>query len=238
MQYKTYKKEDPYSYALGAFPAMEVLKQKPELIQEMILSERFTDLENLEASLASKGINYIVSDKQLARIANKGNIYMAAVFQKRLPLARDNNHIVLVNPGDMGNMGTIMRTMAAFSYRDLILIGGGCDPYHPKTVRSSMGALFYLHMSSFPTIQDYLNAFPQRDLYPFMLSETATSLMELHPEGVHSLIFGNEGSGLPAEFAEIGKAVMIPQSHAVDSLNLTIAAGIAMYYFTEGEVLD
>ena len=48
----------------------------------------------------------------------------------------------------------------------------------------------------------------------------------------YSLIFGNEGSGLPAEFAGYGQPVRIESNDRVDSLNLAIAAGIAMYEFS------
>ena len=48
---------------------------------------------------------------------------------------------------------------------------------------------------------------------------------------IYSLIFGNEGSGLPAEFAAAGQAVRIESNDRVDSLNLGIAAGIGIYQF-------
>jgi TrmH family RNA methyltransferase len=50
----------------------------------------------------------------------------------------------------------------------------------------------------------------------------------------YTLIFGNEGSGLPAEFASFGQPVRIESNDKVDSLNLAIAAGIAIYGFAGG----
>lgn len=47
-----------------------------------------------------------------------------------------------------------------------------------------------------------------------------------------TLIFGNEGSGLPSDFAKIGQAVRIPSNEKIDSLNLSIAAAIGIYSFT------
>ena len=47
-----------------------------------------------------------------------------------------------------------------------------------------------------------------------------------------ALIMGNEGSGLPPEFARIGQPVRIPHSDAIDSLNLSVAAAIGMYAFS------
>ena len=52
----------------------------------------------------------------------------------------------------------------------------------------------------------------------------------MHPRS--TLIFGNEGRGLPAEFARRGQPVRIPSNDRIDSLNLAIAAGIGIYCFT------
>ena len=48
-----------------------------------------------------------------------------------------------------------------------------------------------------------------------------------------SLIFGNEGAGLPAGFGRMGQAVRIPHSGDIDSLNLSVAAAIGMYAMKE-----
>ena len=50
-----------------------------------------------------------------------------------------------------------------------------------------------------------------------------------------TLIFGNEGRGLPPEFAKVGRPVRIPSNDQVDSLNLAIAAGIGIYAFLDKE---
>ena len=60
------------------------------------------------------------------------------------------------------------------------------------------------------------------------------NLCDIHPQGTFSLIFGNEAAGLPQEFAGIGTSVVIPHSDKIDSLNLPVAAGTAMYEATKG----
>ena len=47
----------------------------------------------------------------------------------------------------------------------------------------------------------------------------------------YSLVFGNEGAGLPPEFASMGQSVIIPNSDEIDSLNLSVAAAIGVYAF-------
>ena len=81
-------------------------------------------------------------------------------------------------------------------------------------------------------IDEYRAEFPERMLYPFMLDASVPlgKIREI-PE-VYSLVFGNEGSGLPAEFASMGRAVRIGSNNKVDSLNLAVAAGVGIYYFS------
>ena len=81
---------------------------------------------------------------------------------------------------------------------------------------------------------EYRQEFAARQLYPFMLDASVPLgevLREKLPE-TWSLVFGNEGSGLPAEFSGYGQPVRIESNDKVDSLNLAIAAGIAIYEFT------
>ena len=106
------------------------------------------------------------------------------------------------------------------------------DVFDPRTVRASMGSLFRLRVRVYDSFEDYRADFPDRALYPFML-DASVPLREIReiPEQ-YSLVFGNEGSGLPAEFASMGQAVRIESNDKVDSLNLAVAAGVGIYYFS------
>jgi TrmH family RNA methyltransferase len=63
--------------------------------------------------------------------------------------------------------------------------------------------------------------------------DAKVSLHDICPQGNFSLIFGNEAAGLPPEFSSVGTSVIIPHSDRIDSLNLPIAASIAMYEATK-----
>jgi TrmH family RNA methyltransferase len=97
-----------------------------------------------------------------------------------------------------------------------------------------MGAMFRLRICEFESFSDYEAAFPGRKLYPFML-DGAEELSKAAPFApvAHSLIFGNEARGLDASFQAKGQSVIIPQSRELDSLNLSVAASIAMYAFKQ-----
>ena len=245
MDIKTYKKEADYSYTLGAFPTFELIDAMPGCVEEIIVHSSFTDRDRLEEKAGR--IPVTENNKLISKLSDKENVYVIGVFKKfSCTLDPDRRHIVLVNPGNMGNLGTIIRTACGFGYYDLAVIEPAADVFNPKTVRASMGSLFRIRHEKFAGFNEYAarycgfsadtvkagNDELQRRLYPFML-DGSCSLRDADMPGNDrfSLIFGNEATGLPSEYSGYGQPVRIEQTEFVDSLNLTIAAGIGMYAF-------
>ncbi len=232
---EVYRSELDYSYAPGVFPSMECLLHRPESVRRLLVHSSAAGREGvgkLTALAAELRIRIEEADRALGRISGKENCYAAAVFGKfRDELRKDRPHTVLHRPGDSGNAGTILRTALGFGMEDVALIRPCVDVFDPRTVRASMGSLFRLRVRVYDSFEEYRAEFPERPLYPFML-DASIPLREIRkiPE-VYSLVFGNEGSGLPAEFASMGQPVRIESNDKVDSLNLAIAAGIGIYYF-------
>ena len=141
--------------------------------------------------------------------------------------------MVLVNPSNAGNMGTIMRSCLGFGVRDLAIIPPAVDHFDPKVIRASMGAAASVRTEVFASFEEYSARFPDNKLYPFML-DGSTKLHETVIEKPFSLIMGNEATGLPPEFSKIGRPIRIDHSNAIDSLNITIAASIGLYEATKG----
>lgn len=238
-QIKPYKGKYDYSYTLGAFPTYELINNKPEWVREVYMHSGFTDSEKLKQTCMEKGIKVYVNDKLISRLSDKENVYVIGVYKKAsLPLNERNSHIMLVNPGNMGNVGTIIRTAIAFGIHDLAIISPGVDIHNPKVVRGSMGALFHMNIEYFSCFEEYSMRFctDSRECYSFMLTadEQLTVANCPKPE-LYTLIFGNEATGLSESYADFTNPIIIPQSPEVDSLNLTIAAGIGMYMFTAGK---
>ena len=231
-----YKGGLDYSYAPGIFPSMECLAYRPRDVRRLLVHSSAAGREGVDrlCALAEKHhIRIEEADRALARISGKENCYAAAVFGKfedEPDPARP--HVVLHNPGDSGNIGTILRTALGLGIGDVALIRPCADLFDPKTVRASMGAVFRLRVRVYDRFEDYRAAYPERKLYPFML-DASVPLQEAVKEkpAVWTLVFGNEGRGLPAEFARLGQAVRIESNDKVDSLNLAMAAGIGMYEF-------
>ena len=232
---KKYKKDFSHSYALGPFPTFELLRRRPEQALAVYFRADFHDQEKLQALCAQLGVPCQCSAKALERISQKEVCYAAGTFLKypgQLDPAAP--HAALVQPGDMGNLGTIQRTLLGFGVKNLALIGGGADRWNPKAIRASMGAAFRLEVEEFPDFPAYLNAYGQgRDIFPFMLDGGQVLTPESCPlSGCYTLVFGNEATGLPPEYRQYGQSLFIAQSREVDSLNLAVAVAVGAWVFT------
>ena len=195
---QAYSRDLPYSYALGLFPASELMKKRPELARRLLVSSKAENSEGLAALrvlCSRRQVREEQADKALARVSGKENCFAAVVF-------------ALIRPA--------------------------ADAFDPHVVRASMGAIFGLNVRYYDNFEAYREEFPHHALYPFML-DASMPLDEAsaEPRTPFSLIMGNEGSGLPPEFAHMGQAVRIPHSDEIDSLNLSVAAAIGMYVFAE-----
>lgn len=230
-KYKRYNKKSEYSYTLGAFPTIELLQSDKE-IEAVFIDENYKDKEKLIDILNEKNIYYEISGKTIRRIANKDKTLVIAAFKKESqPVLKNKNHVVLHEISDMGNLGTIMRSMLAFSVKDLVLVGNVADYFNPKVIRASMGAFFKLRISHYENMEEYLRDH-KNNLYLFMLSlDEKDSIYRKKVEEPFALVMGNEASGLPNGFEKYGEKVFIPQSKDVDSLNLPIATSIGLYEF-------
>lgn len=233
---KPYKKEFEYSYALGAFPTIELLKKAPKTVIGVYIHSSFTDRAHVESLCAAYGIPVWNQDKMIAKLSDKENVFVIGVFRKyECELDGAAPHLMLVNPSNMGNAGTIFRTCLAFGIHDVAIITPAVDYLNPKVIRASMGAVFSLRIACFDSFEEYQRNYcsdTNRELYSFMLTAKEQLTVETCPKpDCYTLIFGNEATGLPEEYAEFTNSIIIPQSAEVDSLNLTIAVGIGAYMF-------
>ena len=232
---KAYDSELEYSYAAGVFPSLQLMAAAPERAMRLLLSAdaQGEGVEKLRALCRERRVREEVADKALSRISGKQNCFAAVVFRKwQAELSADQPHVVLHHPMDEGNLGTIQRTMLGLGILDIAVIRPAADPFDPRVVRASMGAIFSLRLAQYDDFESYRTRYPAHALYPFML--TGSTTLEQAVKQVRTpfaLVFGNEGAGLPDGFAALGQAVRIPHSDAIDSLNLAVAAAIGAYAF-------
>ena len=136
---KKYQKKFDYSYAFGTYPTIDLLKHKRESVLKVLLNSHHDGSEGVQEvqRLCSElGIKIEVQDRAIEKIAFKENTYTVGVFKKyECELDSERKHLVLVEPRNMGNLGTIIRTMLGFNVRNLAIIRPAADIFDPKVVR-------------------------------------------------------------------------------------------------------
>lgn len=143
-------------------------------------------------------------------------------------------HIVLEGIQDPGNVGTIIRTAAAFNIKSVILTGACADPYNPKTIRATMGALFRQRLS----VMDFGGIIDLKlkglRFYGASLGCDSLDIRDIKLENC-AVAIGSEGRGLSEEILKLcdGK-IIIPMAPQSESLNAAVAAAIVMWEASKG----
>lgn len=128
---------------------------------------------------------------------------------------------------DPGNLGTILRTLAWFGGFRCLLSPGSVDPYNPKVVRASMGAIFHINLELEVSLASLNQRFPKiacLDIQGQPLSAPAFQQFNCY-------LFGNEARGIPREqLSQINtEAFSIQGGGAIESLNLATAVNMCAY---------
>lgn len=154
-----------------------------------------------------------------------------AVFEKASLPVSDKKSAVLILEGiqDPGNMGTLLRCAVAFGIKCVVAVS--CtDPYNPKTVRASMGAVFKMPCISFGNIDSAVEyARELCDLVVATALHTDSVSIEEVDTSHAAIMIGSEGRGLSERAIELAdKKVIIPIEN-IESLNASVAGAICMY---------
>lgn len=159
--------------------------------------------------------------------APQGALFICALPPRRT-LKIGKRCLVLDGIQDPGNVGTILRTADAMDI-PVVLSSGCADPYNPKTVRASMGAI----LRNPPQMADrdaiiQLCKENQIPIYSTALSERAEDLRQSPLDG--AVVIGSEGHGVCAEYLEVSdRELIIPMSARCESLNAATAATIVLW---------
>jgi TrmH family RNA methyltransferase len=150
-----------------------------------------------------------------------------AVYEQRWDAAVGPLCVYLHGVGDPGNVGTVLRSAAAFG-ASCVAFGPGCaDPHSPKAVRASMGAIFAVPIA---WIADPAGLPGELIALDAGAQETLRGPAGEHEQAV-TLLIGAERDGLPAEvIAASDRVARIPI--LTESLNAAMAATVALYEMT------
>lgn len=176
---------------------------------------------------------YSLPDSLFSKISDTANpqgilcIYPIPSFGG-LSLKTDGRYIALENLQDPANFGAISRTAEAFGI-DGIIMQGGCDPYSPKSLRASMGALLRIPIYQTDSITELFKS-QKIKTYAAVVSDDAKSLSTIKFECGSAIVIGNEANGISENTAKCCDCrLTIPMVGKAESLNASVAAAILMW---------
>ena len=157
------------------------------------------------------------------------DVLFVCKIPERGDFVNGGKYIVIEEVQDPGNVGTIMRTARAMGYDCVILLPGCADLYGPKTVRSTMGAIF--RQNAIEADIEFLKELKNSGvtLMGAALAEDSVDIRTVNFENF-AVCIGSEGRGLSKELLDIcDKKIIIPMMQECESLNAAMAAGIIMW---------
>lgn len=186
-------------------------------------------LENEDINLDVKKV-YVTKNILNKLSSLNSNIKYIGVARKFIPKGYGNRLILLDNLQDPGNLGTIIRSAAAFNI-DTIILGNNCvDLYNDKVIRASEGMIFHVDCLR----KDLTSLIIELKNNNYMMIGTDVNegkvLNTFKFPLKFAIIIGNEGNGISLEIKNlVDKNIYIPMNKKTESLNASIAASIIMY---------
>ncbi len=157
---------------------------------------------------------------------------IVAMERPKIPMwdPKKSASALIVATQNPANLGACLRSAAAFGVKNVICLKEAASPYHPRTVRGSMGLVFDLNITKGPSIRELAKTLaenPELTKRLVALDMDGTELSKFKWPKDALILIGEEGAGVPESFA--GERVRIPMQSGVESLNAAVSAGIALY---------
>lgn len=174
-----------------------------------------------------------INDRQMAQLADtrtpQGILAVVPMPDNDLePVPEPGEKAIYLHEvQDPGNLGTILRTLAWFGGFRCLLSPGSVDPYNPKVVRASMGAIFHVPLEtevSLSSLNHRYKSIACLDLQGEKLTAKSFTRHDCY-------LFGNEARGVPGEaLARLAATpYTIPGKGEIESLNLASAVNMCAY---------
>jgi TrmH family RNA methyltransferase len=134
---------------------------------------------------------------------------------------RDAVVVALDGVQDPGNVGTIVRLAAAFDAAGVALLPGCADPFGPKAIRASAGAILTVPVANVTQAELFATRLP-------LVAAAGDGLPVDPPARAAILVFGSEGAGVSPELRARATAIAVATSGRVESLNVAASAAILL----------
>ncbi len=239
---KNIKKLKEKKYRLDTY-IVEGIKMVKEAISENQEIELIAIREDFKIDFDTKKIKIVtISNKIFNDISDvKTPQGILAVIKKNQNNQIETNSdyiLALDSLQDPGNMGTIIRTADSANINQIIINKTTVDPYSPKVIRSTMGAIYRTNIIEVEDLKATLKEMKSKGFQIITTDLKATqSIYDINYNNKTVVVIGNEANGVSQEILQTAdKKVIIPMLGKTESLNASIAASIMIYEYVRQKI--
>ena len=239
---KNIKKLKEKKYRLDSY-IVEGIKMVKEAINENQEIALIAIREDFKIDFDTKKIKTVtISNKIFNDISDvKTPQGILAVIKKNQnnQIETNSNYILALDSlQDPGNMGTIIRTADSANINQIIINKTTVDPYSPKVIRSTMGAIYRTNIIEVEDLKTTLKEIQSKGFQIITTDLKATqSIYDINYNNKTVVVIGNEANGVSQEILQTAdKKVIIPMLGKTESLNASIAASIMIYEYVRQKI--
>ncbi len=228
----------------GARAIGQIASVDPKAIEEILTTDK-----NLVPADAGSSAIHLISSKQSVRISStkspQGIIAVAHIpndyYSDGLPSSAGNKILCLDDVQDPGNVGTLIRTAAAFGFEGVILSAKSADAFSPKVVQAAAGVYGALWLRRpHSEMVDTLSRLRKSGYAVVSACAQGHPFFRTLGKRPFLLVLGNEGNGISEQIRDSSDYLLsIPiKPVAAESLNVGVAGGICMYLLSGNAFCD
>ena len=239
---KNIKKLKEKKYRLDSY-IVEGIKMVKEAISENQEIALIAIREDFKIDFDTKNIKIVtISNKIFNDISDvKTPQGILAVIKKNQNNQIETNQeyiLALDSLQDPGNMGTRIRTADSANINQIIINKTTVDPYSPKVIRSTMGAIYRTNIIEVEDLKATLKEMKSKGFQIITTDLKATqSIYDINYNNKTVVVIGNEANGISQEILQTAdKKVIIPMLGKTESLNASIAASIMIYEYVRQKI--
>ena len=235
---KKYRDEENKYIVEGIKMVKEAIIENAK-IDKIVVCEDCVNDGTIEKELLYEIAKYnciYVSEKVFSSITDVSNPQgiLTVIERNNADSISYDEDVILVLDGiqDPGNLGTILRTLDSVNLKQIVLSENTADPYNPKVVRSTMGAIFRVNIVRSKNIIETLKEM-QKQKYQIAVTSLDTDKTIYDVDfNKKVIVIGNEANGVSKEVQDLADVKMIiPMLGKTESLNAAVATGVILYEY-------
>lgn len=246
LQRRKFREKLLLSFVEGENAVREILQSNAS-VKYLVYNE--AKHAEMKAKLAPDNIEeFVLDDAEFSTVCNTVNsqgVLAVVEFPTFVKLADVNKYkkiLVLDKIQDPGNVGTLIRSAAAFGIELIVSLSGTAELMNPKVIRASAGLLWQMKFAQNIGQAAFSEKIREKKFNVFVADMDGADFYDISIETPWMLVLGNEGAGVSEEFIHENEAhlkkIRIAHKNSVESLNVGVAGSIILSWMHKQEMND